>query len=183
MRIYVQLDMQNLFFSAKDIGKRIDFLKIKDYIYNSGDNVVSLNAYIIRTPDAKSEKFEGLLKSLKYNLIIKQAIIGQSREGDRVYKGTDHDMAIAVDCMKNMDSFDKWILMSGDGDFIDLCRHLKKNKKFIEIWAVPGKSFNRQFCNYADSIVFLNDNFFYSKNDNVETTQPPTEGPTSTVLQ
>lgn len=163
MNVFVQIDVQNLFFAAKDIGKRIDFVKIRDTIYSAGDNVIGLNAYIIRTPDARYDKFEGLLKALKYNLIIKTASISQNQEGERIYKGTDHDMAICIDCMRNIDNFDKWVLMSGDGDFIDLCKYLKRHKKLIEVWSLPGKSFNKRFCDYADSIIFLSDKFFYDK--------------------
>ena len=168
MRTFIQIDVQNLFFSAKDINKRIDFMKIRDHFFNSGDDIVGLIAYIIRTPDARSEKFEGLLRSLKYTLNIKQAIITQSPEGERLYKGTDQDLAICIDCMNNVNKFDKWVLMSGDGDFIDLCKELKKRKKEIEIWSLPGVSFNRKFCNYADTINFLNNNYFFDREENTK---------------
>ena len=170
MRTFIQIDVQNLFFSAKDINKRIDFLKIRDHFSKSGDDIVGLNAYIIRTPDANSGKFESLLKSLSYELIIKQAVISYSSDGQRIYKGTDQDLAICIDCMKNIDNFDKWVLMSGDGDFIDLCKHLKKHGKVLEIWSIPGLSFNKKFCDYADMIRFLNESFFYTR-DSEDTKQ------------
>jgi uncharacterized LabA/DUF88 family protein len=163
MRTFIQIDVQNLFFSAKDINKRIDFLKIKEHFDKSGDEIVGMNAYIIRTPDAKSNRFESLLTSLNYNLSIKQASIGYSAGGNRIYKGTDQDMAICIDCMKNIDNFDRWVLMSGDGDFIDLCSYLKKHNKTIEVWSIPGTSFNKRLCDYVDMIFFLNDNFFYNR--------------------
>lgn len=166
MRTFVQIDVQNLFFAAKDIHKRIDFVKIKDEIKNTEDEVVGLNAYIIRTPDAKSDKFESLLKSLEYTIITKMAHISHSTAGQRIYKGTDHDIAICIDCVSNEDTFDKWILMSGDGDFIDLCKYMKKKGKIVEIWAFPGTSFNRMFCDYADTIKFINEGFFYSPKTN-----------------
>ncbi len=162
MRTFIQIDVQNLFFSAKDIKRRIDFLKIRDHFLKSGDDIVGLYAYIIRTPDAKSNRFESLLKSLNYTLNIKQASIGIGQDGQRIYKGTDQDIAICIDCMENIDKFDRWVLMSGDGDFIDLCKHLKKLGKTIEVWSIQGASFNTRFCNYADMIFFLNENFFYS---------------------
>lgn len=163
MRTFIQIDVQNLFFSARDINKRIDFKRIRDHFNDGAHIVVGLKAYIIRTPDAKSDKFEALLKALNYDLGIKQAIISRGAEGQRIYKGTDQDMAICIDCLTNIDKFDKWVLMSGDGDFIDLCKHLKKLDKFIEVWSLPGVSFNKLFCDYADQIVFMNDKFFYEK--------------------
>lgn len=165
MKTYIQIDVQNLFFSARDINQRIDFKKIRDHFLNSDCEIIGLNAYIVRTPDANSQKFEGLLRALNYTLKIKNAIISEDNEGNRIYKGTDHDMAICIDSINNINNFDKWVLMSGDGDFIDLCKFLKKRNKFIEIWAIPGISFNRNFCDYADQVVFMNDKFFYNKDD------------------
>ena len=162
-RTFIQIDVQNLFFATKDINQKIDFLKIKEYFEKPEYEIAGLNAYIIRTPDADHRKFEALLRSLKYKLNIKQALIGRGSEGQRVYKGTDQDIAICIDCMKNMDKFDRWVLMSGDGDFIDLCKYLKKNGKVVEVWSMKGVSFNKKFCDYADEIHFLNKNFFYTK--------------------
>lgn len=167
MRTFIQIDLQNLFFSAKDINKRIDFLKIRDNFYkNKKDTIVGLYAYIIRTPDADHQKFEDLLTSLQYKLVIKQASISYSKGGIRLYKNTDQDMAICIDCMKNIDNFDKWVLMSGDGDFIDLCKYLKTKNKIVEVWSMPGVSFNKNFCDYVDQITFLNKNFFYEPTKN-----------------
>lgn len=165
MRTYIQIDVQNLFFSARDINKRIDFKKIKEHFVNSGEIIAGLKAYIVRTPDAKSDRFESLLKSLNYDINIKQAIISRGSDGQRIYKGTDQDMSICIDCITNIEYFDKWVLMSGDGDFIDLCKHLKKLDKVIEVWSLPGVSFNKSFCDYADQIVFMNDKFFYDKDE------------------
>lgn len=168
MRTFIQLDVQNLFFSAKDINKRIDFLKIKNHFFSTGEEIAGLNAYIIRSPDAKSGSFENFLTSIGYDLVIKKAVIGSNSNGDRIYTGTDQDINICIDCMRNIDKFDKWVLMSGDGDFIDLCRYLKKKGKVVEVWALSGSSFNKKFCDYVDSIYFLNQNFFFDKNEKQE---------------
>lgn len=166
MRTFVQIDVQNLFFSAKDINKRIDFLKIKEHFKKSEDDIIDLVAYIIRTQDARSDKFESFLKSLGYELNIKQAIVGFKPNGERLYKGTDQDIAICIDSMKRIEEYDKWVLMSGDGDFIDLCIYLKEQGKRVEVWSLPGMSFNKRFCDYVDAIHFLNDSFFYDKDEN-----------------
>ena len=172
MRTYVQIDVQNLFFSAKDLKRRIDFRKIRSHFVETGHDIYRMAAYIIRTQDAKSDRFEALLRSLEYDLVIKQAIISTGASGQRVYKNTDQDMALCIDCMKNIDKFDKWVLMSGDGDFIDLCKYLKEHGKTIEVWAVPGGSFNKRFCDYADAIFFLNDKFFMDEADQYSQFKP-----------
>lgn len=161
MRTYIQIDVQNLFFSAKDQQKRIDFLKLAKHFKATEPEIIDMCAYIIRTPDAESKKFENFLHSLGYSLAIKKANKGTKPNGDVCYTGTDQDMAIAVDCMKQINKFDKWVLMSGDGDFIDLCKYLKEQGKTVDVWSVKGASFNKKFCDYVDTIHFLNESFFY----------------------
>lgn len=165
MRTFIQIDVQNLFFSAKDMNKRIDFKRLKEHFIATGDQLVGINAYTIRTPDAKANKFEAFMRAMGYTICAKQAMISYGPEGHRIYKGTDQDMAVCIDCMQNLNNFDKWVLMSGDGDFIDLCKHLKKCGKVIEVWSIPGVSFNKSFCDYVDAIKFLNEQFFYEKNE------------------
>jgi uncharacterized LabA/DUF88 family protein len=165
MKIFIQLDVQNLFFAAKDIGKRIDFKKIKDHFDATGDEIVAITAYIVRTPEVNSEKFENLLKMLGYELNIKHAIITYDQGGSKHYKGTDQDIAICIDCMDSIKKFDKWVLMSGDGDFIDLCNRLRGDNKNVEVWTMPGKSFNKRICDHVDSIKFLSEDFFLDNNN------------------
>ena len=163
MRTFVQLDVQNLFFAAKDINKRIDFEKIMRYFIESRDvELFSIKAYTVRTEEINSSKFEGLLKRLNYSLNAKTAAITYDRDGNKRYHNTDQDMAICVDCMDNIDKFDKCVIMSGDGDFIDLIKHLRKKGKKVDVWALPGKSFNKRLCDHVDSVKFLSGEFLYS---------------------
>lgn len=163
MRVYIQLDVQNLFFAAKDIGKRVDFMKIRDHFRFTDDEIVEMVAYTIRTPDADYKKFEHFMKSLGYRLSVKKAQVTTNVDGQRIYKNTDQDMAICIDCLESIERFDKWVIMSGDGDFIDLCRFLKSKGKIVEVWSLGGSSFNKGFCDYADVIRFLNKSFFFEK--------------------
>lgn len=163
MRVFIQLDVQNLFFSAKDLNRLIDFKKIKAYFEESGDDIVSLSAYTVKTPEINSEKFENLLRKLNYDLKAKRAIVTYNQDGSKNYFDTDQDMAICVDCMDSINKFDKWVLMSGDGDFIDLIKHLKSKGKKVEVWTVPGKSFNKRLCDHVDAVKFLSEDFFYDK--------------------
>lgn len=161
MRVFIQLDVQNLFYAAKDIHKRIDFIKIRSYFEKSDDSIFSIKAYTVTTQEINSDKFENLLRTLKYDLNSKRAEVTYDKEGGKHFHNTDQDMAICVDCMSNIDKFDKWVLMSGDGDFIDLIKYLRSKGKKVEVWTLPGKSFNKRICDHVDSIKFLSDEFFY----------------------
>lgn len=163
MRVFIQLDIQNLFYAAKDKNKFLDFKKIKSYFESSDDDIFSIKAYTVKTSESNSNKFENLLKALNYDLNSKNATITYGPDGTRHFHNTDQDMAICVDCMDNIDKFDKWVLMSGDGDFIDLIKHLRAKGKKVEVWTLPGKSFNKRICDHVDGIKFLSEEFFYEK--------------------
>ena len=73
-----------------------------------------------------------------------------------------HDVEITIDCMERMDSFNKWIFISGSGDLLDLCKYLKHKKKKIELWNFRECS-NSLLETYADKIHFIDDSFLYKK--------------------
>lgn len=159
---FIQVDLQNLFFAARNHGQKIDFEKIWEH-FNSRENEFLNEAlvYMIRSQDFDSSKFEAKLKSIGYSLRIKQAFKLQNKNRT-IYKQTNQDVLITIDCMDKINSFDKWVLMSGDGDFADLCSYLKKRHKQIEIWSFK-ECYNHNLEMYADKIHFIEDNFFYKK--------------------
>jgi len=105
-----------------------------------------------------------------YNLNTDIAVIAGGATG--FYTFEDYTLIPLYVDLRVVNNFDKWVLMSGDGDFIDLCRYLKEQNKFVEVWSVKGSSFNKGFCDYADEIKFLGPSFFYDKNS-VTKKEPP----------
>jgi uncharacterized LabA/DUF88 family protein len=159
---FMQVDLQNLFFEARNKGQKIDFEKIWAYFNDRETEFLTDSIiYMIRSEDFDSRKFEAKLKSIGYNLAIKTAI-KIMKYGRPIYKQTNHDVTIAVDCMERVASFDKWILMSGDGDFAELCKYLKNKGKKIEIWSFK-ECYNSMLEPYADKMHFIDDTFFYKK--------------------
>jgi uncharacterized LabA/DUF88 family protein len=113
---------------------------------------------MIRGNNFDSSKFETRLKNLGYTIKVKNSyrIV---RDEKIYYRQANHDVNITLDCLDKIDSYDKWILMSGDGDFISLCEYLKKKGKKIEIWSFK-ECLNRDVHMYADEINFIDDKFF-----------------------
>lgn len=159
---YLQIDLQNLFYAARNLGQRIDFEKTWQY-FNDRETefLTEATIYMIRSTDFDSHKFEIKLKSIGYNLKIKNST-KTIRGKKAVYRYSNQDVAITVDCMDKLQSFDKWILMSGDGDFADLAAYLKKHGKQVEIWSFK-RSYNPWLEPYADRLYFIENNFFYKK--------------------
>lgn len=158
----LQIDLQNLFFEARNRGQRIDLEKILEFFNNrETEFITDAIVYMIRGDDFDSTKFEAKLKSVGYTLRIKHAI-KTMKDSKVVYRQSNHDVGITVDCMDRLDQFQKWILMSGDGDFVDLCRHLRQKGKKIEIWSFK-ECYNPQLEPFADRLSFIGEEFFLKK--------------------
>ena len=156
----LQIDLQNLFYAAKSKGQRIDFEKMWDH-FSQRDSEFMTDAivYMIRSPEFNTSKFETKLKSIGYTLRIKNST-KTVRKGEVIYKA-NQDVAITVECIDKLNTFNKLILMSGDGDFSDLCIYLKKKRKKIEIWSFKD-CYNSDLERYADKIHMIENEFFYN---------------------
>lgn len=163
---FLQIDLQNLFYAAKERGHKIDLEKIWDH-FKKRDSEFLTDAiiYMIRSKDFNSSRFEAKLKHIGYTLSIKESE-RVFRDRRTVYKHTNHDVLITIDCIEKLDMFQKWILMSGDGDFTDLASFLKKKGKQVEVWSFE-ESHNSSIEPYADKMKFLNENFFL-KEQNID---------------
>lgn len=159
---FLQIDLQNLFYAARNKGAKIDFEKIWNFFRDrETEFLADAYLYMVRSPDVDSSKFESKMINVGYKLRIKNST-RIMRDNRSIYKQTNHDVGITVDCMDHLSMFDKWILMSGDGDFAELCSYIKKMEKKIEIWSF------RECCNsnlesFADRLYFIEDKFFYHK--------------------
>jgi len=159
---YMQIDLQNLFYAARSKGQRIDFEKVWNFFsQRQTEFLTDAILYMIRGTDFDSSKFESKMGSIGYSLSIKNAV-KVMRRGQMTYKQTNQDIPIVIDCMDRINTFDKWILMSGDGDFADLCKYLKGKGKKIEIWSFR-ECYNSMLEPYADKMHFIEDDFFYKK--------------------
>jgi len=159
---FIQIDLQNLFFEARNQGQKIDFEKIWAYFSDrETEFLTDAIVYMIQSEDFDSSKFEQKLRTTGYSLRIKKAV-KLFKGGRYVYRQTNHDVAIAVDCMDRLNSFNKWILMSGDGDFADLCHYLKQKGKTIEVWSFK-ECYNSTLEQYVDKLHFIDNSFFYKK--------------------
>lgn len=159
---FLQVDLQNLFFEAKNKGQKIDFEKVWEY-FNARETefLTGASVYLIRGDDFDSSKFETKLKTIGYDIRTKN-IVKFMRDNRPIYRNSNHDVGITVDCIDKIDTFNKWILMSGDGDFLELCKYLKQKNKQVEIWSFK-ECYNSSLEAYADRVYFIDEKFFYKK--------------------
>lgn len=170
-RTFLQIDLQNLFYEARKRDEKIDFEKIWNSINSrEGEFLTEAIVYLIRSQDFESDKFETKLQKWGYKIQAKntyrvfmdtcptcKAEIDKSRP---FFRQTNLDVEIAVDCVNRINNYDKWILMSGDGDFAYPCRYLKQQGKTVEIWSFK-ECYNSSLD--PDKVTFISEDFYYKK--------------------
>lgn len=149
-RVGVFIDVQNLYYSAKNLhGRKVNFGNIvKEAV--AGRKLIRAIAYVVRT-ESKDEQpfFEAL-----YNLGI------ETREKNlQIFstgmKKADWDVGLAVDAIRLSSSLDAVILVSGDGDYLPLVEYLQKSSgKQVEVVAF-GETASHTLLEEADDFIDL----------------------------
>lgn len=129
-RVAVLIDVQNLYHSAKNLyGARVNFREILKTAV-SGRNLIRALAYVVRTKTGEEKPFFEALTKLGIEIRIKDLQVFYGG-----LKKADWDIGIAVDAIRIAQSVDTIVLVSGDGDFLQLVEYLKNQGKRVEIIA------------------------------------------------
>ncbi|MBT3418931.1 MAG: NYN domain-containing protein [Candidatus Magasanikbacteria bacterium] len=151
-RVGVFIDVQNLYYSAKNLyGKKVDFGNIvKEAV--AGRKLIRAIAYVVRTESQEEQPFFEAL----YNLGI------ETREKDlQIYHGgnkkADWDVGLAVDAIRLAPTLDAVVLVSGDGDYLPLVEYLQKSTgKQVEVVSF-GPATSSRLAAEVDDFLDLSD--------------------------
>jgi uncharacterized LabA/DUF88 family protein len=152
-RIGVFVDVQNMYYSARNIHKaKVNFnTLLKEAV--RGRQLIRAIAYVIKA-DVKDEvNFFDALKNFGYEVKAKdlQVFLGGAKKGD-------WDIGIAMDTIELAPKLDAIVLVSGDGDFVPLVKHLKHALGcYVEIMAF-GKTSSQRLVEEADNFIDLEQN-------------------------
>lgn len=126
-RIVVLIDVQNLYYSAKNLyRKKVNFKEILNKAI-SGRKLIRAFAYVVRTKAGTEEPFFDALTNLGIETRVRDL---QEFYGGQ--KKADWDVGIVIDAIRTAPSVDVIVLCSGDGDFIPLVEYLKNQGKRTE---------------------------------------------------
>lgn len=134
-RLAIFVDVQNIFYAAKAVYQRkVSFERLRDKILG-GRELVRAIAYIVQTPEVDQSSFIKFLHQAGYE--VKSKALKKRPDGSA--KG-DWDMGIAIDSISIAQRVDVIALVSGDGDFRDLVRHLKARGVRCEVYSFAGST-------------------------------------------
>lgn len=143
----VLIDVQNLYYSARNLYQaRVNFGAILK-LGVSNRNLVRAFAYVVRTKSGEEKPF--------FEALVKLGIETRIRDLQEFYGGlkkADWDVGITVDAIRISSSIDTIILVSGDGDFFQLIEYLKNQGKRVEIIAF-GRSASSKLKESADEFI------------------------------
>jgi len=135
------IDGANLFFTQRHLGWQIDFSRLMSYFTNRY-HVASVR-YYVPSPDPPSEDqsaFNRVLLTHGFEIISKPVKkIVNKETGELVMKG-NLDIELAVDAMLTENLYDRFILFSGDSDFLPLLRALQLKGKTVSVYSTRGIS-------------------------------------------
>ena len=115
------VDVQNIYYTTRQaFGRQFNYRAFWQKISERHDIVIA-NAYAIQRSDDQQHKFQTALKHIGFDVKLKPFI----QRADGSAKG-DWDVGITIDVMQAAASVDKVILLSGDGDFDLLMRHIRE---------------------------------------------------------
>ena len=132
-RVGVLVDVQNVFYAARDqFNGKLDFQKL--LIQAVGDRALIRSiAYCVTCPGTDPKGFHGSLKAHGFEIREKMLITlpGGGAKGN-------WDVGITIDAVNLAPSVDTIILVTGDGDFVDLVEYLKAVGKRVEVVCFHG---------------------------------------------
>jgi uncharacterized LabA/DUF88 family protein len=147
-RVGIFVDVQNLYYSARNIYKaKVNFKTLlKEAI--KGRNLIRAIAYVIKADVKDEANFFDALKNIGYEVKAKdlQVFYGGAKKGD-------WDIGIAMDLIELASRLDAIVLVSGDGDFVPLVNHVKHALGcYLEVMAF-GKSCSQKLVEVADNFI------------------------------
>ncbi|MFA6604343.1 MAG: NYN domain-containing protein [Patescibacteria group bacterium] len=131
-RVGVFIDVQNMYYSAKNLfNSKVDFGNILETAV-AGRKLIRAIAYVVKATGEEQPFFEALNQR---GLETKERELQVFESGA---KKADWDVGMAVDAIRIGEILDVVVLVSGDGDFVELVDYLKHHGRQVEAIAFGG---------------------------------------------
>jgi uncharacterized LabA/DUF88 family protein len=173
-RAYIFIDASNFHYYLQKHGWQIDWVKSKAFcesLYSLPfffyyEGVSSKGQYFDIHPthgipefsEAKKKKHNYFKLLRKIGFRVRHKPVGRDYDatsGQFKHK-CNFDVELTVDALDNIDHFENFVLVSGDGDFVRLVKYLKgKQKKTVVI--APSERLSWNLEKTANQVIYLDD--------------------------
>jgi len=167
MRYFVAVDIQNLWYSCRHAhgnDHRVDYKRLQDLILDiateegDDDPELEVTAYIIVSAGHDQTNFITALRQLNFNVKKRHVFFDKKKKSAN---NSNWDVGITADAFANVDDYDVFVLVSGDGDFIYLIEPLKDKGKDVYVISFPD-SLATSLSNAATKTFHIDDDVAYS---------------------
>jgi len=148
-RVGVFVDVQNMYYSAKNLYKaKVNFVKILEDAV-SGRQLIRAIAYVVRAEEPLEQTFFDALEKAGFEVKVKDIQIFPGG-----VKKADWDVGVVIDMIRLSNRLDVMVLVSGDGDYIPAVEFLRNQGHRVEIMAF-GPSTSNKLKPAADEFIDL----------------------------
>lgn len=154
--VYAFIDSQNLNVSVQKYGWKMNWKKFRQFL---ADKYGVTKAYMFIGYVPEHEDIYEKMHQAGYAVVLKPTFdmsrprAEEQAKSDKPVKGNiDADMVLWA--MKEMNNYEKAVLVSGDGDFFGLVEYLVQQDKLLKILTPTGQysSLFHQFDSYIERV-------------------------------
>src|SRR5437588_2290905 len=147
LRAGVYVDVEN---TTRNGGRGMRFDVLRDFACRDGGDALRLNAYLAYDAErarhdpayrGNATSFHFAMRNVGFKVIEKPVSWYVNEDGVRVSKANS-DLDLAVDMLLQSAKLDRVVLISGDGDFVQVVRALQNNGCRVELVAFQSVSYN-----------------------------------------
>ena len=124
---YAFIDGQNLYLAIQGLGWKLDYKKFRVYLR---EKYAVEKAYMFMGFVPDNQELYNFLQTVGFVLIFKPIL--ENEKG--VVKG-NCDAELVLQAMIDIDSYNQALIITGDGDFYCLVKHLDINNKLLKVLA------------------------------------------------
>lgn len=150
-RVGIFIDVSNMYMSAQGLyNTNVDFKQVMKTAV-AGRKLIRAFAYVIETEEGKEKDFINVLEELGYEVRTKplQIFKGGAKKGD-------WDVGLAIDVVRLMPMLDTAVIVSGDGDYVDLLEYLRGHGRRTEVMAFRQTT-SKRLLDETDEFVDLSE--------------------------
>ena len=144
-RVGVYVDVANI---NRNGGDGMGYEILREFACRDGAEAMRLNAYVSYDADKarrdtyyrnRTNSFYSVLRDFGYKVIQKEVKWFEDEDGNRVAKA-NADLDLAVDALLQSANLDRVLLVTGDGDFVQVVRALQNKGCRVEVVAFDNVS-------------------------------------------
>ncbi len=150
MNNFAFIDAQNVHLGIKSLGWELDWGRFRVYLR---DKYKVTEAYLFIGYLSDNQKLYEYLQKVGFILIFKPLVFTK----DGVAKG-NCDADLVLHTVLKINSYDKAIIVTSDGDFYSLVRHLYESKKLLFVLSPYVKTCSKLLRKEAKEKIYSMDN-------------------------